>query len=59
MATTAVPAARTRTVQLRAGFFNVTNTPNPAAAFGTGTFERITSTTTENRDIQFGLEVVF
>jgi hypothetical protein len=49
-------------LQFRAEFFNVTNTPsfgNPAAAFGTGTFGTIMSTTTENRDIQFGLKLVF
>jgi len=48
--------------QFRAEFFNFTNTPsfgNPAAAFGTGTFGNITSTTTENRDIQLGLKLVF
>ena len=48
--------------QFRAEFFNFTNTPNfsnPAATFGTGTFGSVMSTTTENRDIQFGLKIVF
>ncbi|MBI1786129.1 MAG: TonB-dependent receptor [Acidobacteria bacterium] len=56
------PLAERAKVQFRAEFFNFTNTPsfsNPASTFGTGTFGNIVSTTTENRDIQFGLKVVF
>jgi hypothetical protein len=56
------PITERAKAQFRAEFFNFTNTPNfsnPAATFGTGAFGNIMSTTTENRDIQFGLKVVF
>jgi len=49
-------------LQFRAEFFNFPNHPsfgNPGASFGTGTFGSIGGTTTENRDIQFGLKLVF
>jgi hypothetical protein len=49
-------------VQFRAEFFNFINTPsfsNPVALFGAGAFGSINSTSTENRDIQFGLKLVF
>src|SRR5438034_933325 len=49
-------------LQFRAEFFNFLKHPNfsnPASTFGTGTFGDITSTSTENRDIQFGLKLVF
>src|SRR5438034_11069535 len=49
-------------LQFRAEFFNFLNHPNfsnPASTFGTETFGDITSTSTENRDIQFGLRLVF
>jgi hypothetical protein len=49
-------------VQFRAEFLNFTNTPNfsnPLATFGTPAFGNITSTATENREIQLGLKVMF
>jgi hypothetical protein len=49
-------------LQFRAEFFNIFNHPNfnnPSAVFGAGSFGYITSTSTENRDIQFGLKLVF
>ena len=48
--------------QFRAELFNIFNHPsfnNPAATFGTGTFGNITSTSTDNREIQFGLKLAF
>ena len=49
-------------LQFRAEFFNLLNHPNfsnPSSTFGTGSFGNITSTSTENRDIQFGLKLNF
>ena len=49
-------------LQLQANAFNLFNHPNfnnPSAVFGTGTFGFITSTSTENRDVQFGLKLAF
>jgi hypothetical protein len=49
-------------LQFRAEFFNIFNHPNfnnPSAVFGAGSFGYITSTSTENRDIQFGLKLAF
>lgn len=49
-------------LQFRAEFFNITNTPqfsNPNAVFGTSSFGTITSTSIENRDVQFGLKLSF
>jgi hypothetical protein len=49
-------------IQFRTEFFNFFNHPNfsnPSATFGTASFGNITSTTTENRDIQFGLRIIF
>jgi hypothetical protein len=49
-------------LQFRAEFFNLLNHPNfnnPAGVFGTGAFGNITSTSTDNREIQFGLRLAF
>jgi hypothetical protein len=49
-------------LQFRTEWFNIFNHPNfsnPAAVFGTGSFGNITSTTTDNREIQFGLKLFF
>ncbi len=49
-------------LQFRAEFFNFTNSPefsNPGGTFGTGSFGTISSTSVENRDIQFGLKLAF
>lgn len=49
-------------LQFRAEFFNLLNHPNfsnPSSTFGTAAFGNITSTSTENRDIQFGLRLAF
>ena len=42
--------------------FNILNHPNfgnPATTFTTASFGNITGTTTDNRDIQFGLRLSF
>jgi len=49
-------------LQFRAELFNLLNHPNfnnPAGVFGAGTFGNITSTSTDNREIQFGLKLAF
>jgi hypothetical protein len=49
-------------LQFRVEMFNLFNHPNfnnPSATFGTGSFGFITSTSTENRDVQFGLKLAF
>jgi hypothetical protein len=49
-------------LQVRAEFFNVLNHPNfnnPGASFGIASFGNIIGTSTENRDIQFGLKLAF
>jgi hypothetical protein len=49
-------------LQFRAELFNIFNHPNfnnPAATFGTGAFGNITSTSVDNREIQFGLKLLF
>src|SRR5262249_61249848 len=49
-------------LQFRVELFNALNHPNfnnPAATFGNGNFGFITSTSAENRDIQFGLKLAF
>jgi hypothetical protein len=49
-------------LQFRAEMFNVFNHPNfanPGTTLGTASFGKITSTTTDYRDIQFGLKLVF
>jgi hypothetical protein len=46
----------------RAEFFNAFNTPqfsNPGNVLGTGTFGRVTATSTAQRQIQFGVKYVF
>ncbi len=56
------PLAERFRLQFRAEFFNFFNHPNfsnPSATFGTGSFGNITTTSTENRDIQFGLKLSF
>ena len=49
--------------QFRAEMFNIFNHPNFAnpsgLTFGTTSFGNITSTTTDNRDIQFGAKLIF
>lgn len=48
--------------QVRAESFNMLNHPNfsnPSTAFGTAAFGTITSTTSNNRQIQFGLKLLF
>ncbi len=49
-------------LQFRAELFNIFNHPNfnnPASSFGTASFGNITSTSTNNREIQFGLKLMF
>jgi len=48
--------------QFRAEMFNIFNHPNlanPSATWNTSSFGNITSTTTDNRDIQFGAKIIF
>jgi hypothetical protein len=57
-----IPIKERLRIQFRAEFFNFLNHPNfsnPAATFNTASFGNITSTSTENRDIQFGLRLAF
>jgi hypothetical protein len=49
-------------LQFRAEFFNFTNSPqfsNPNGVWSTSAFGSISSTSVENRDIQFGLKLSF
>jgi Carboxypeptidase regulatory-like domain/TonB dependent receptor len=49
-------------LQFRAELFNIFNHPNfnnPASSFATASFGNITSTSTDNREIQFGLKLLF
>jgi hypothetical protein len=49
-------------LQFRSEFFNIFNTPafsNPNSTFGTSNFGSITSTKSNNRQIQFGLKLLF
>jgi hypothetical protein len=49
-------------LQFRAEFFNFFNTPsfkNPSTTFGTSAFGNITATNHDNREIQFGLKLLF
>ncbi|HEY3439288.1 MAG TPA: hypothetical protein VGK29_00985 [Paludibaculum sp.] len=57
-----IPIKERFRIQFRAEFFNFLNHPsfsNPASTFNTASFGNITSTSTENRDIQFGLRLAF
>ncbi len=54
--------AERTTLQFRSEFFNLLNTPafsNPNATVGTGSFGTITSTKSDNRQIQFALKLLF
>jgi hypothetical protein len=49
-------------LQFRAEFFNFTNSPqfsNPNGVWSTSAFGSISSTSVENRDVQFGLKLSF
>ena len=49
-------------VEVRWESFNFLNTPQfsaPSRSLGSATFGRITSTTTDNREMQFGLKYFF
>ena len=55
------PITETTTLQFRAEFFNVMNTPNfglPNLFFGTPGFSRVLSAR-DGREIQFGLKLLF
>jgi len=57
-----IPVKERFKVQFRAEMFNVFNHPNfmnPSATWNTASFGNITQTSTDNRDIQFGLKLVF
>jgi hypothetical protein len=57
-----MPYSETHTLLFRAEAFNVFNTPqfaNPGGTLGTGTFGRVTSTATDNRQLQLALKYVF
>ena len=57
-----IPVKERFKVQFRAEMFNVFNHPNfinPSATWNTASFGNITQTLTDNRDIQFGLKLVF
>ena len=57
-----IPIKERLRLQFRAEFFNVFNHPNfgnPSTTFNTSSFGSITGTTTDNRDIQFGLKLSF
>ncbi len=57
-----IPIHERLKLQFRAEMFNILNHPNfgnPATTFTTASFGNITGTTTDNRDIQFGLRLSF
>lgn len=56
------PIDETRSLELRAEFFNLFNNPhfaNPNTTFGTTSFGRISATTLTPREVQLGLRFVF
>ncbi|MGH9469134.1 MAG: TonB-dependent receptor domain-containing protein [Terriglobia bacterium] len=57
-----IPIGERSHFQFRAEFFNLFNTPqfsNPNATFGAASFGTVTSTTSNNRQIQFALQYIF
>ncbi len=57
-----VPIRERASVQFRAEFFNLFNTPqfsNPNSTFGAASFGNVTSTSYNNREIQFALKFLF
>jgi hypothetical protein len=56
------PLTERARLQLRAEFFNALNTPSfaePNAVFGTSSFGSLTTTSNNNRDIQFAGKINF